>query len=200
MSNIVSNSKQAKAGKWEWLKRRFIPLLTLLLVIAISVGLFFFAQRYPEKLKEFAHWGYLGFFIVSLVSSTTILLPMPGILVVFPLVAALNPLLLAVAGATGGIIGEITGYMAGYSGRGMAQGGRMYKRVDGWMKRWGSWTILIFAAVPFFPFDIAGVVAGALRYPLWKFLVIGGVGKILKYIAFVFAAAWGWEIVLRYFG
>jgi uncharacterized membrane protein YdjX (TVP38/TMEM64 family) len=200
MGNINNHDKTAGVEKRGWLRKNFVSLLILFLVIAISVGLFFFAQRYPEKLKEFAHYGYLGFFIVSLVGSTTILLPMPGILVVFPLVAVLNPFLLAVAGATGGIIGEITGYMAGYSGRGMAQGGRMYKRVDGWMKRWGSWTIFIFAAVPFFPFDIAGVVAGALRYPLWKFLVIGGVGKILKYIAFVFAAAWGWEVVLRYFG
>ena len=200
MGNINNHDKTAGVEKRGWLKKNFVSLLILFLVIAISVGLFFFAQRYPEKLKEFAHYGYLGFFIVSLVGSTTILLPMPGILVVFPLVAFLNPVLLAVAGATGGIIGEITGYMAGYSGRGMAQGSRMYKRVDGWMKRWGSWTIFIFAAVPFFPFDIAGVVAGALRYPLWKFLVIGGVGKTIKYISFVFAAAWGWEILLRYLG
>jgi membrane protein YqaA with SNARE-associated domain len=124
----------------------------------------------------------------------------PGVLVLFPLVASLNPVLVALAGSTGGIIGEISGYMAGYGGQGIANKGKMYQRVEGWMKKWGVWTIFIFAFAPFLLFDIAGVVAGALRYPLWKFLVVGWVGKSLKYIGLVYAMAWGWESLLRFFG
>lgn len=182
------------------MEKRIIPLLTLLLAIIITVGLFVFSHRYPEKVIAFGNYGYLGFFIVSLVSSTSVILPVPGVLILFPLVAALNPMLVALAGSTGGIIGEITGYMAGHGGRGMANGGRMQERTERWMKRWGTWTIFVFAAVPLLPFDIAGILAGALHYPLWKFLLVGWVGKSLKYIALVYAAAWGWEAVSRYLG
>jgi membrane protein YqaA with SNARE-associated domain len=194
------SSRNEKAGKQPgWLGKRLVPILMLILVIAITVGLFVFAQCYPDKVKEFGNLGYLGVFIASLVSSLTVILPVPGVLVVFPLVTNLNPFLVALAGSTGGIIGEITGYMAGYSGQGMANKGKMYERVELWMKRWGMWTVFAFAFAPFLPFDVAGIVAGAMRYPLWKFLIVGWIGKTLKYIGLVFAAFWGWEYLLRYF-
>jgi len=49
-------------------------------------------------------------------------------------------------------------------------------------------------------FDVAGIVAGALGYPLWKFLLIAWPGKSLKYVILVLAGAWGWETVLGWFG
>ena len=202
IENMATKSNQAEVKKESWLKKRAIFFLMLLLVIAISVGLFFFAQRYPDKLEELAGLGYLGVFIVSLVSSLTVILPVPGVLVIFPLVLALklNLILVVLAGSTGGIIGEMSGYVAGYSGRGITNGGRMYHRVEGWIGRWGTWTIFLFAAVPLMPFDIAGIVAGALRYPLWKFLLVGWLGKSLKFSTLVFAVVWGWETLLRYLG
>ncbi len=181
-----------------WLRKNLISLLALILILGISIGLFYFAWRSPDNFKQFTNYGYLGFFLVSLLTSITIFLPMPGILLVLPLVSTLNPLLLALSGAAGGTIGEISGYMAGLSGRGIALPGRTYQRIDGWMKKWGSWAVFIFAAVPFFPFDVAGLAAGAMRYPLWKFLLIGGAGKIIKYIVFVFAIDFGWDIIVGY--
>ena len=41
---------------------------------------------------------------------------------------------------------------------------------------------------------------GAIRYPLWKFLLIGWLGKSLKFVVLVFAMVWGWETLLRYLG
>jgi len=197
MNNDSSHSEKAGTQP-SWLRKRIVPLLMLILVIAITVGLFIFAQRYPEKVEAFGNLGYLGVFIASLVSSLTVILPVPGILVVLPLVTNLNPFLVALAGSTGGIIGEITGYTAGYSGQGIVNKGRMYERVERWMKRWGIWTVFAFAFVPFLPFDIAGVVAGVLRYPLWKFLIVGWIGKTVKFIILVLTAFWGWEFLLRY--
>jgi membrane protein YqaA with SNARE-associated domain len=167
-------------------------------VIALSVGLFIFVRAYPDKVKQLAGFGYLGVFVVSLVSSATVVLPVPGVLVAFPLVTALNPVLVALAASTGGIFGEITGYMAGVGGHGIAHGSDMHLRAERWMKRWGGWTIFFFAVGPVF--DIAGVVAGAFRYPLWKFILIGWVGKSIKFIALVYAMVWGWEALLRYIG
>jgi len=181
------------------LKKRIIAILAVLLVIAVSVGLFIFSQRYPDKVKEFGSYGYLGIFIGNLISSATVILPVPGVLVLFPLVINLNPLLVALVGATGGIIGEITGYMAGYGGQAIINKGKMYQRVEGWMKKWGVWTIFVFAFAPFLLFDIAGLVAGALRYPLWKVMRVGWIGKSLKYIGLVYAAVWGWQTLLRFF-
>ena len=60
------------------LKKRIIAILAVLLVVAISVGLFIFAQRYPDKVKEFSNYGYLGVFIGNLISSATVILPVGG--------------------------------------------------------------------------------------------------------------------------
>jgi len=199
VTNATDPGDKAGVKKTSWLRQRLMPILTLLLVVVITVGLFIFTQRYPEIVDRFGNLGYLGVFVGSLVSSATVILPVPGVLVLFPLVASLNPVLVALAGSTGGIVGEISGYMAGYGGQGMANKGKMYERVEGWMKKWGAWTVFVFAFAPFLLFDIAGVVAGALRYPLWKFLIVGWVGKSLKYIGLVYAMAWGWESLLRFF-
>ncbi len=183
----------------EWLKTRLISGLVLLLSIAITLALFLLAQRYPEKVKELQGYGYLGMFIISLVSNATVIVPVPGVLIFLPLVTLYNPFLLGLVGATGGIIGETTSYMAGYGGRGVVTGNKMYARAEKWMKRWGSWTVFVFAAAPILPLDVAGMIAGALHYPLWKYLLIGWIGKSLKYIIIMLAAAWGWNLVVRYF-
>jgi membrane protein YqaA with SNARE-associated domain len=181
-------------------KRRILPILIIVLVVGLSVGLFIFAQRFPDKVKEFGNYGYLGVFIGSLVSNATVILPVPGVLVLFPLVANLNPILVALAGSTGGIIGEVSSYMAGFGGQAMVNKGRIYELVEGWMRKWGGWTIFVFAFAPIIPFDVAGLVGGAMRYPLWKFLLIGWIGKSLKYIWLVYAATWGLNTLLRFFG
>ncbi len=196
MGNMTNINKQVKVEKRAGLRGKVIPLLMLLVVIAIMVALFV----YRDRVAELGSYGYLGAFLVCLVSNASVILPVPGILLFFPLVTTFNPVLLGLAGATGGAIGEITGYMAGYSGRRMIQDSRIYHRMEGWMKRWGIWAIFVFAVVPFLPVDIAGLVAGALRFPMWKFLLVVWVGKSLKYIGLMLAAAWGWEIMLHYIG
>ena len=200
MKRPPNNDKPAGIEKRRWLKARVIPLLVLLLVIAITVGIFILTQRYPEKVEQFESYGYLGIFLVSLISNATVILPVPGILVIAPLVVTYNPVLVGLVGATGGVIGEITGYLVGYSGRRVVKTGRMYNRVEGWMKRWGAWAIFVFAVAPFLLFDVAGMVAGALRFPFWKFILVAWVGKSLKYIILMLAIAWGWDVALSCLG
>ena len=199
MNQQISPDKQVEVDRQERLKKKIIPWLTLLLVTAVSIGLFVFSQRYPEVMEEFENYGYLGAFLLCMVSNATVILPVPGILLFLPIVTAFNPVLLGLIGATGGIIGEITGYMAGYSGSVMIQDSRVYTRMEGWMRRWGAWAVFIFAAVPLLPLDVAGIVAGAIRFPLWKFLLVAWVGKSLKYIGLLVAGYYGLELVLPYF-
>ncbi len=197
---MTAVNDQPDAGKKGQTGKRVLSFVLVFFTIALTVGLFVFAQRYPDKVKELAGLGYIGVALISMVSSATIILPVPGVLVAFPLVTTLNPALVAIAASTGGIFGEISGYMAGFGGHGLTHGSGMHQRAERWMKRWGSLTIFLFAAIPLVPFDIAGVVAGALRYPLWKFLLVGWLGKSIKFIALVYAFIWGWDIILRYVG
>ncbi len=193
---MIGNNNHAAVKKRWGLKEKLIPPLVVFLVIAITLALFF----YRDKLQALGNYGYLGAFLVCLISNASIFLPMPGIVVLFALGTVLNPVLVALAGASGGIIGEITGFVAGYSGRRIVQDSRMFTRAQGWMRRWGSWAVFAFAVVPLPVLDIAGVVAGVLGFPIWKFLLVAWVGKSIKYIGLVVAGAWGWETVLRFFG
>jgi membrane protein YqaA with SNARE-associated domain len=193
------NAGQETPPQQTW-RKRALAIGVVAGSLGISVGLFFFTRAYPDTIDKFGSYGYLGVFIASLVSSATVILPVPGVLVLLPVVVTLNPLLVALAGSAGGIIGETTGYIAGFGGQAMVSKGKFYARVEGWMKRWGAWTIFVFAFAPFLLFDVAGVVAGALRYPFWKFMLIGFVGKTLKYIGLVYAAILGYNWLLHYFG
>ena len=192
----MSNNKQAEVRKGKWLKKSFVPLLTLLLVIAITVVLFL----YRDRVSEFEELGYLGAFLISLVANATIILPMPGLLLLVALGAAFNPVLVGLVGAVGGAIGELSGYIAGYSGRGIARSNKWFVRAERWMRRWGTLTIFVFSLVPLLPFDAAGMVAGVLRFPIWKFLLACFLGKALLYIVMALSGAWGWDTLLRYFG
>ncbi len=185
-----------KMDKRDWLKKRLLPLLALLLVIAISVGIFYFYKSYPGRVDQLKSYGYLGAFIISLTFNATLILPTGNILILSVLGAVLpSAIVVGLVGGAGAAIGEITGYMAGYSGRGLAQRSRMYQRVEGWMRRWGAPTILVMSVVPFV-FDLAGIAAGVLRFSFWKFFLLCWLGRTILYIGVALAGAWGWEAVL----
>jgi len=185
-----------KMDKKGWLKKKFIPLSALLLVIAITLGIFLFYQQNPSMVEKLEGYGYLGAFLVSLVCNATVILPAGNILILSVLGAVLpSAVVVGLVGGAGAAIGEITGYMAGYSGRGLAERSKMYNRVEGWMRRWGALTIFIMAVVPFV-FDLAGIAAGVLRFPFWKFFLLCWLGRTLLYVGAALAGAWGWEAVL----
>jgi membrane protein YqaA with SNARE-associated domain len=195
VNNMVENNKQAEVEKRGWLRDKIIPLLTVLLVIAITVALFI----YRDSVSELGNYGYLGAFLVSLVGNATIILPMPSFLILIALGATFNPALVGLSGGLGGAIGEMTCYLLGLSGRGIVQNKRMYDMAVRWLQKWGVWIVFIFALTPA-PFDVMGMVAGLLRFPFWKFFVATLPGKIIKYMVLAYAGALGWEAVLRFFG
>lgn len=187
-------------AKANWFRRNLIPILTLLLVIGISVGIFIFYRSSPEVLDTLEGYGYLGAFLISLTFNATVVLPAGNFFVMAALGAVLpSPLLVGLAGGVGAAIGEITGYMAGYSGRGVVSRWKLYNRLVAWLKRWGMLAIFVLSFIPFF-FDLAGIAAGVLRYPLWKFLIACWAGRTLLYIGIAYAGAWGWDMVLGWLG
>lgn len=142
----------------------------------------------------------MGAFLVSVLCCATVVVPVPGLIIVFTLGAVLNPLLVGLVSGVGGTLGEMTGYLLGYAGRAAIENLSLYQRMEYRMKKWGSITLFVLALIPNPIFDVAGAAAGALRFPLWKFLIYGGAGRIIKHTLFAFAGAWGMEFILRFFG
>ncbi|MFC1926304.1 YqaA family protein [Chloroflexota bacterium] len=166
---------------------RVIRIIAVLTVVAITATLFAFRQ----EVSEFESYGYLGAFLISLVSSATIILPVPGMVLIFALGATFNPVLIGLAAGAGSALGEITGYMLGYSGQTIFQNSKIYLRMEKWMRQRGTIVIFILSFVPNTVFDLAGAAAGVLRFPLWKFLIVCFAGKTLRNILVAAAGAWG---------
>jgi membrane protein YqaA with SNARE-associated domain len=202
VSKRINNSEQVKASKGKQLKRGFIPLLTLLLVIAITTVLFL----YRERIAELGNYGYLGAFLVSLAGNATVILGAPVLpilsglgVVLYPTAGLISPVIVGLAGGAGAGIGEMVGYMMGCSGRGVVENNKIYLRLAEWMGRWGAIAIFILSIVPFF-FDLVGIAAGVLRFPLWKFVLACWLGRTILYVGIIVAVALGWEAVLPHLG
>ena len=157
-----------------------IFLLISILIVAVGLSLllrYFFTE---DDLKQFAEYGYLGVFLVTLVSSLSVLLPLPGTVVVLAAADIWNPALVAIVAGIGGAIGEISAYMLGYGGRAVIapEKSERYKQAEMWMKRRGGFAIFLFALIPFLIFDFMGIAAGVFRYPLKKFLFFTLLGRL----------------------
>jgi uncharacterized membrane protein YdjX (TVP38/TMEM64 family) len=171
-----------KTGAFAWLKKRYKPLVGLLLALAIifAVGwLYFQSPGFFDKLKNY---GYFGAFVISVFLNATVIIPVSNMVVISSLGAVLPlPYVVGLAGGIGAAIGEMTGYIAGRSGRGLLSKSNAYNRVEGWVKKRGWIAIFILSIVPF-AFDVVGIIAGALRMPVWRFFVACWLGRTIIYI------------------
>lgn len=163
-----------------------IRVLVLLGVIALTVVLVINRDR----IQELQFYGYPGIFLFSILANATILVPVPGVIFTSAMGAIFNPLLVSLAAGAGAALGELSGYLAGFSGQAVVEGSRRYERVVRWMDKYGDITILILAFIPNPLFDLAGIVAGILKMPIWKFLIYCVIGKILKMMMFAYAGDW----------
>jgi len=150
--------------------------LSLLLAAGISAAIYLFHDR----LGDLRHLAYLGGFIAMLVGNATVVLPVPGLILVYILGGRLNPLLLGLAAGPGAALGEMTGYFAGYGGSAFIGNLALYQRIKGWMDRYGLAVITVLAAIPNPAFDMAGIVAGSLRLRWWQFLIAAALGKTIQ--------------------
>ena len=144
----------------------------------LSISALVFAIR--ERAAEFAALGYPGIFLIALLANATVFLPAPGVAVVFTMGSIFNPMLVALAAGSGGALGELTGYIAGFSGRAVAERSSNYHRLLPFVQKYGNWAILILAAIPNPFFDLAGLAAGVTRIPLLQFLFFCWLGQLIK--------------------
>jgi membrane protein DedA with SNARE-associated domain len=194
-----------KGNRRSLLKRVLLPALIIAVVIAICVSLQLVYGHHPERLIQLKNHIYWGAFLISVIGNATVILPGAVLvilanigIVLYPVTGVYGPVLVGVAGGAGAALGEMTGYMVGFSGRGLVGKSRLYHRLVGWIERWGVLIVFIFSIVPFF-FDLVGIIAGALRLPLWKFVLFCWLGRSLMYVAVIVAASMGYQNILRFF-
>ncbi|HEX4662340.1 MAG TPA: VTT domain-containing protein, partial [Candidatus Saccharimonadales bacterium] len=157
------------------------------LVFALGISVLIFVFR--DTFMHLQAFGYGGAFLLMLISSASLILPAPGLFLIFALGGSMDPLLLGLVAGAGSALGELTGYLAGYGGNRLIPRTKMYLRIEDNLQRRGFWTILILALIPNPIFDIAGIAAGALRMHLGKFMLATSIGKIVKVTLVAYAGS-----------
>lgn len=168
---------------FSWQSEYALLLGAILLVTSIAFAFFFF----DLDITELKTYGYVGVFAISVIGSSSIILPMPSIAAIFgggvlldPILGIPAPLVVGLVAGMGEALGEFTGYAAGYGGSPAIQSRGYYKFAQGWMTRHGMITMFVFSAIPNPVFDVAGIIAGATRMPLWRFFISVWAGKTIK--------------------
>jgi membrane protein DedA with SNARE-associated domain len=166
---------------------RFLTNVLRILALFVVVGITIYIYSIRERVDEFAGFGYPGIFLIALLANATVLLPAPGIAVIYAMGAIFNPLGVGLAAGAGGAIGELSGYLAGFSGQAVVESTDVYNRIKPWVDKYGGWAILVLSAIPNPFFDIAGIAAGIAKMPLHTFLVFTFVGQLIKMTLFSLA-------------
>ncbi|MDQ3448224.1 MAG: VTT domain-containing protein [Chloroflexota bacterium] len=185
--------------------QRWFPVIVtaILVVMAFAAGTWIAAD--PARVEEMRRLisspqGLLALFLINVVSSATLILPLPG-LALTPLAATVaDPLLVGLIAGSGQTIGELTGYLAGYSGRKALGIDARTQRMTSLMRRWGAPILFVLALIPNPFFDVAGIIAGATRMPLRLYLLAAGLGKILKNMALAYGVTLGIDWMFGIFG
>jgi len=147
-------------------------------------------------------FGFFGVFLVSLIGTMAIVVPIPYTLVILLLgIEGWDPLLLTIAGGSGSAIGELAGYMLGYYGRRIISEERQ-RKMGYLLKLFGKYTpitVFVFALTPL-PDDLLFIPLGILRYSLIKAFIPALAGKVLMvYILASFGKVYG-DVLTFLFG
>lgn len=171
-------------GKENWL-RLLMLVAGVLAFSGFLLWLLLFLERHVGDLfPRLAPYAYFLVFFTTLLSSAMVVLPAPGSLFALSIALAVaakgNPFWVVLAASSGSTLGEISSYLVGAWGRKsiVKKDPEKYTRVEKWVRRYGLLGIFFLALVPsVFFFDLAGIAAGALRVPMWQFLLACWAGR-----------------------
>ena len=162
----------------------------------MAITFYIFSIR--DRVAEFRQYGYLGVFFIALLANATVLLPAPGLAIIYAMGAVFNPLWVGISAGTGGAIGELSGYLAGFSGQAIIERSDVYNRVKPWVEKYGGWAIMIFSAIPNPFFDVAGIAAGIVKMPMRTFLFSVWIGQLIKMTLFAYAGNHSIELLSNF--
>ncbi len=159
----------------------------------VPLSAFALAGGSARFLQIMFHFGVYGIFFISVVDSSFVPLPLPGVTDIMCVVLAArhtNPVLLVLLTTAGSALGGYLSYQVGHKG-GMAfleknVPRRILKRVTRWMENHAILAVALPAVLPppmpLSPFVLA---AGALRMSQRKFLVTFTLSRALRHAAAV---------------
>jgi len=179
-------------------KGLYLSGLALVITLLFCVAVVY----YWDYIVQLQSYGYLGIFIISLLSSSIMVLPIPHAAVVFTMGGVLNPALVGAASGLGASIGAMTIYLTGYGGHSLLHNvnNRLYSRLMNWVQRRGSVAVFIMSAV-FNPLFIPMTITlGMLRFRLGKFFLLCWAGQTVKSLAIAYAGYLGLRSLLHLIG
>ena len=144
--------------------------------------------------------GYGAVALSALVASAGLVIPVPALATACATAIFLDPFWVGIIAGTAESAGELSGYYLGYTGRDVLARNRVYQRLEHWMRRRGWLLLFLVSLVPNPIFDVVGIAAGALRYPVWGILAVVWVGKLLKFLVFAYACQAGTDWLTGIFG
>jgi membrane protein YqaA with SNARE-associated domain len=170
--------------------------------LAVTIGLCCAVIIFWDYIQSAQQYGYVGVFVISILAGATIIIPVPGLLVVFTLGSILNPAIVGAVAGLGEAIGSMTIYLTGYGGHGTlkAYTPRFASRFETWINHRGGLSIFLMSAIInplFYPFAI---IAGMLRYGFIKFFFLCWSGKTVKNCVVAYIGYFGLGTILRLFG
>jgi membrane protein YqaA with SNARE-associated domain len=161
--------------------RRVLAVLMLLCIGGCSVAVYLL----PLDSAELAPLGYLAVFVSTLVAGMAIMAPGVNV-VVFVAGRSMDPLLVALVGGLGSVLGESTGYAGGRATRNLVTERRLdsrWAKVVGTLVRRNAFlTILGLAFASVVLADVAGLIAGRVGYSYRKFFLATFLGKTLRFL------------------
>lgn len=160
---------------------------------------------YWDYIHRAAQYGYLGVFFISILTGVTVLIPVPGLLVVFTLGSILEPAIVGALAGFGEALGSIFIYLTGYGGHTALEkletiDHRFTTRFENWIRSHGIIAVFFMSSIVnplFFPFV---AVAGAMHFGLTKFFLLCWAGKTIKGMAVAYLGYYGLGSILHWIG
>ena len=195
MAKVNTSTPGAREKKKASLVTNFLRVLALFAVIGITI----YIISIRTHVGEFAAYGYPGIFLIAMLANATVLLPAPGVAIIYAMGSVFNPIAVALAAGAGAAVGELSGYLAGFSGQAVIDRGDVYERIHPWVDKYGGWAILVLSAIPNPFFDIAGIAAGMAKMPVRTFLLFTWIGQTIKMLLFALAGKYSINWISTFF-
>lgn len=147
-------------------------------------------------------YGYLGVFLVSLISNASVILPIPAQIIIFLASPLMNPLLLGIIAGFGASLGELSGYVLGVGGRAVISQKyeKQLEKIKKWINKYNTFSVIIVFATTPLPFDVIGIFCGVSRYSWKRFLLATTIGKIIMFLLIAFGGYYSLTWILRFYG
>lgn len=130
--------------------------------------------------------AYGGLFLAAFLAATIVPAQSEAVLVGLLLGGAFSPVLLVAVASLGNVLGSVVNWLIGrgierfHHHRLFPASPDQLARAQALYARWGYWSLLL-SWVPVIG-DPVTLVAGVMREPLWRFLLVVGLAKTGRYI------------------